>query len=362
MSYPSYPHGYMYPNEVAVGLTWLPVIVTYMLFISIASGSAILVGLGVLLNSGILRRLTPLLLMISLATGLVFLLGPLADLRRPERAVYIFLYPHVIPSEAYPGVSLIALMAGLMWPLLVILLVALWYLVLRRNMWGSIPARVVALALTLVGLVWSTYFALLLFTTISVLSTYNLAPLLPIESFVESVALASSIALLALVIHHRGVEASLARPLSFIVIAGGLTFIVLRFFGVFRLHVYLTGSPSMQIFMEAFSGLNILTLILSVISVLLAIHVYLRGSVISSTLLALTTLLWVLADRWLFAISLQSISKTMLALVPISLDIALWALESIAMVLIALFVYYVLYNWVIRTPTLKGESGGGGIG
>ena len=44
MSYPSYPHGYMYPNEVAVGLTWLPVIVTYMLFISIASGSAILVG------------------------------------------------------------------------------------------------------------------------------------------------------------------------------------------------------------------------------------------------------------------------------------------------------------------------------
>ena len=362
MSYSSYPHGYIYPNEMANGLVWLPIIVTYMLFTAVSSGSAILLGLGLLLNTGILRRLTPLLIMISLATGLVFLLGPLADLRRPERAFYLFLYPHIISSDTYPGVSLIAIMAVIMWPLLIILLIALWYLVLRRNMWGSIITRTIALILIPVGFVWSTYLATLLFTTYPVLTTYNLTPLLPIESFIESLALASSIALLALVIHYRGVEISLARSLSFIVIVGGFAFIVSRLYTIFRLDSYLTGSLSMQVFMEAFSGLNNLVLILALVSALLAIPVYMRASIISSILVSLTTLIWVVCDRWLFAINLQSVSKTMLALVPISIDIVSWALESISMVLLAIFIYYVLYNWFIKTPTLESEVVGGGVG
>jgi predicted membrane protein len=362
MSYPSYPYGYMYPNEVAVGLTWLPIIATYMLFVSIASGSAILLSLGVLLNIGFLRRLTPLLLMLSLATGLVYLLGPLADLRRPERAFYILVYPHLVPSDTYPGVSLIALMAGLMWPLLVILLVVLGYITLYRGMWGSIIAKILALALAFTGIVWSTYFAPLQFTTIPLLRVYNLTPLIPVELLLESIVLAGSIALLALLVHYRSLERSIAGILSQVILACGLAFIAFRIFQVFRLYTYMTGSPEVATFIDVFSTLNTVVLILAVLSSILAVHVHLRGSAISASLLALLSLLWVFVDRWLFSVNIQSISKTSLSVIPVSLDLASWALESTAMTLLALFVYYVLYTWVIREPLLKLEGSGGGVG
>jgi predicted membrane protein len=362
MSYPSYPYGYMYPNELAVGLTWLPIIATYMLFVSIASGSAILLSLGVLLNIGFLRRLTPLLLMLSLATGLVYLLGPLADLRRPERAFYILIYPHVIPSDTYPGVSLIALMAGLMWPLLVILLVVLGYITLYRGMWGSIIAKILALALAFTGIVWSTYFAPLQFTTIPLLRVHNLTPLIPVELLLESIVLAGSIALLALLVHYRSLERSITGILSQVILACSLAFIAFRIIQVFRLHAYMTGSPEVTTFIGVFSTLNTVVLILAVLSSILAVHVHLRGSAISASLLALLSLLWVFADRWLFSVNIQSISKTSLSVIPVSLDLASWALESTAMTLLALFVYYVLYTWVIREPLLKLEGSGGGVG
>jgi predicted membrane protein len=362
MSYPSYPYGYMYPNEVAVGLTWLPIIATYMLFVSIASGSAILLSLGVLLNIGFLRRLTPLLLMLSLATGLVYLLGPLADLRRPERAFYILVYPHLVPSDTYPGVSLIALMAGLMWPLLVILLVVLGYITLYRGMWGSIIAKILALALAFTGIVWSTYFAPLQFTTIPLLRVHNLTPLIPVELLLESIVLAGSITLLALLVHYRSLERSITGILSQVILACSLAFIAFRIFQVFRLYTYMTGSPEVATFIEVFSTLNTVVLILAVLSSIIAVHVHLRGSAISASLLALLSLLWVFVDRWLFSVNIQSISKTSLSVIPVSLDLASWALESTAMTLLALFVYYVLYTWVIREPLLKLEGSGGGVG
>ncbi len=364
MSYPSYPYDYMYPNEVVDGLVWLPIVATYMLFISLASGSAILVSLGVLFNVGVLRRLTPLLLMVSLASGLSFLLGPLADLRRPDRAIYIFIYPHVIPSEQYPGVSLIALMASFMWPLLVILLVATWYLALYKGLWDFFVTRIITLMLILVGLVLSTYPALLLFTALPILKIYNLIPLLPAEVLMESIALACSIALLTLIVHYRIAEASISRLLGLGVIVAGVIFVLLRFLEMFRLHAYLAGAPHIQIFLEVFTGLNIVTLILALISILLAVHVYFKGLKISSILLALVVLLWVFVDRWLLVVNIQSISKTLIAIIPVSLDLVSWALESIAMILLAMFIYYVLYTWVIKTPllTLKGEGGRGGVG
>ncbi len=362
MSYPSYPYGYMYPNEMAVGLTWLPIIATYMLFVSIASGSAILLSLGVLFNIGVLRRLTPLLLMVSLATGLVYLLGPLADLRRPERAFYIFIYPHVVPSDAYPGVSLIALMAGFMWPLLVILLMVLGYTTLYRGMWDSMIAKVLALALAFTGIVWSTYLAPLLFTTIPLLRVHNLVPLLPVEFLLESMLLASSIALLVILLHYRNLETSVAGILSQVILACSLAFIVFRILQVFRLYVYMTGSPETTVFLEAFSTLNTIVLILAILSSVLAAHAYLRRSAISTLLLAILSLLWIFIDRWLFAVNIQSISKTSLSVIPVSLDLVSWALESTAMTLLALFIYYVLYTWVIREPMLKLEGSGGGVG
>jgi hypothetical protein len=124
----------------------------------------------------------------------------------------------------------------------------------------------------------------------------------------------------------------------------------------------MTGSPEVATFIDVFSTLNTVVLILAVLSSILAVHVNLRGSAISASLLALLSLLWVFVDRWLFSVNIQSISKTSLSVIPVSLDLASWALESTAMTLLALFVYYVLYTWVIREPLLKLEGSGGGVG
>jgi hypothetical protein len=124
----------------------------------------------------------------------------------------------------------------------------------------------------------------------------------------------------------------------------------------------MTGSPEVTTFIDVFSTLNTVVLILAVLSSILAVHVNLRGSAISASLLALLSLLWVFVDRWLFSVNIQSISKTSLSVIPVSLDLASWALESTAMTLLALFVYYVLYTWVIREPLLKLEGSGGGVG
>jgi hypothetical protein len=124
----------------------------------------------------------------------------------------------------------------------------------------------------------------------------------------------------------------------------------------------MTGSPEVTTFIDVFSTLNTVVLVLAVLSSILAVHVNLRGSAISASLLALLSLLWVFVDRWLFSVNIQSISKTSLSVIPVSLDLASWALESTAMTLLALFVYYVLYTWVIREPLLKLEGSGGGVG
>jgi len=358
MSYPTYPNGYIYPNEVAVGLTWLPIIVTYMLLISIASGSALILSLGVLLNIGTLRRLTPLLLTLSLAVSLVYLLGPLADLRRPDRAFYILVSPHITPSDTYPGISLIALMAGVMWPLLIILLAAIGYITIYRGMWSSITTKVLALILAFVGMVWSMYFGLLLLTHIPLLAVLNLTPLLPVESLLESIALASSIALLALTAHYRSLEASTARILGQTIIACSLAFIALRLLQVFLLHAFKAGSPEITIFLNALSTLNTIALILAALSSIVALHLYYKSSTISSSLLAVLALLWVSSDRWLFTVNIQSISKTALSIIPASLDLAAWALETIGMALLALFLYYVIHTWIIKEPMLKVERSG----
>jgi predicted membrane protein len=110
----TYPLGYLYPNEFAQPLVWLPTLFTYSLLIS-GAGLLILALAAYLL--GRLKRATPLLLTLGLALFTVVLLGPLADLRNPDRAPLLFSHAQITPTETHPGVSLIALMGGVMWPL-----------------------------------------------------------------------------------------------------------------------------------------------------------------------------------------------------------------------------------------------------
>jgi predicted membrane protein len=110
----TYPLGYLYPNEFAQPLVWLPALFTYSLLIS---GAGLLTLALAAYLFGRLKRATPLLLTLGLALFTVVLLGPLADLRNPDRAFLLFSHAHITPTEAHPGVSLIALMGGVVWPL-----------------------------------------------------------------------------------------------------------------------------------------------------------------------------------------------------------------------------------------------------
>jgi len=352
MSYISYSYGYMYPNEMANGIVWLPIIATYILFVSIASGTAILLSIGVLFNVSVLRRLSPMFIMISLATAFVYLLGPLADLKRPDRAFYIFIYPHLTPSEMYPGVSLIALMASVMWPLLIILLIVLGYLILWRNMWNSLLTKILSLILIFVSLIWSTYFASLYFATIPVLRLNNLLPLLPVDLFLETMATAGAVGILAFIIHNRSLERSASKILSLTILICGSAFIILRFFQIFRLYTYLTGSPETSLFLNVFTPLNNVVFILALLSSVSAFYVYIKNSMISAFIMIITTILWSFYDKWLFAVDIQSISKTFLSIIPAELDLLSWSLESIAMILLSLFIYFILYTWVVKKPIL----------
>ncbi|MEM1570909.1 MAG: hypothetical protein QXS00_04785 [Pyrobaculum sp.] len=110
----TYPIGYLYPNEFAEPLVWLPVLFSYSLLIS-GADLLLLAFIAYLFNK--LKRTVPVLLVVGLAFYTVVLLGPLADLRNPDRAPLLFSHAQVIPTEAHPGVSLIALQGVVMWPL-----------------------------------------------------------------------------------------------------------------------------------------------------------------------------------------------------------------------------------------------------
>jgi len=110
----TYPLGYLYPNEFADPLVWLPTLFAYSLLIS---GADLLILALAAYLFGRLKRAIPLLLTLGLAFFTVVLLGPLADLRNPDRAPLLFSHAQISPTEAHPGTSLIALMGGVMWPL-----------------------------------------------------------------------------------------------------------------------------------------------------------------------------------------------------------------------------------------------------
>jgi len=110
----TYPLGYLYPNELAKPLVWSPALFTYAFIIS---GIELLILAFVAYLLGRLKKAIPLLLTIGLAFFTVVLLGPLSDLKNPDRAPLLFTNAHILPTETLPGVSLIALAGAVMWPL-----------------------------------------------------------------------------------------------------------------------------------------------------------------------------------------------------------------------------------------------------
>jgi predicted membrane protein len=215
----TYPLGYLYPNEFAQPLVWLPTLFAYSLLIS---GAALLILALAGYLFGRLKKAIPLLLTLGLAFFTVVLLGPLADLKAPDRAPLLFSHAQITPTEAHPGVSLIALMGAVVWPLAWVLaaLFTLLYFsypmhvkyVATRNplykvlsLGVSTPERYKALrpllkvlaALALIPLAfWAVYPATLFVMQTSLFIWQNWT-LLPAISFADTFVTATAAAILA---------------------------------------------------------------------------------------------------------------------------------------------------------------------
>lgn len=365
MSYPAYPGGYVYYNELVQGadygvIVWLPIIAVYMTLIAIASGSTIALAASILTGNRTLLRIAPILFAVSLSTSLVFLLGPLADLRRPDRFYMILLSPHILPSSTHPGVSVIALIATILWPLLIILLVITGLsagLTARFKVSMSpLTLKILAFILLLVAIAWSMYPSLLLFTTTPIPAFINYMPLLPIETLLESVVVGVSLASIPIILHRVNVEKDDLKLLTSIILLASGFFVILRLLGILRLRVHLAGGEEVRTLVEALEPLNTIVLLAGLVVFVLGLAGLRRPSSQVLAMVSLVAVAWVLLDRWMLVVNTQAVSRTGLAILPLEVTLGAWVLESIALVLLSMGVYTIL-TWLIVPVKVTGGEG-----
>ena len=351
MSYPTYPGGYIYPNELVQGaeygsVVWVPIIAVYMTLIAIASGSAMLLAIRTVIDIRVLKKLTPLLFIASLSASLVMLLGPLADLRRPDHFYKLLATPHIIPTAENPGVSPIALMAAVMWPLLLVLIVALGVLnnavpriKIHVSRWLAVSLSIALLA---VSAVWATYHSLLLYTSVARATFYNYLPLIPAEQLIQALVIASGVIAILAVAHRVELAGEEIRTLALIPLAGAGLYAFFRVSETFRIYIYTSGSEIGSTLVSALEPLNTLAIALAIVIAALSYISYRSGSIKTAAVSGLVSIAWVLGDRWLLTINIQSISRTGIAILPQAMASWIWVAESIALVLLFLFVYLLL--------------------
>ena len=366
----SYPWGYFYPNELVEGagygtIVWLPIIAVYMTMIALASGSFILLSLGSLLDNRFIARISPVLFSAGLALALVYLLGPLADLRRPDQFYRILTGPHILPSSSHPGISMIALIATVMWPLLLILAILLALatgLLPRFKVTLSKPVvKLIAFLLLIVAIVWSTYPALLLFTSVYVMTVYNFLPLLPLEAMLQSIAVGAGLAAALMTAHRLKAGGEEVRLLALFITAATGAYVFFRFVELLRLRVYTGGGGVAETLLEALEPYSTIVLVLALVIFALGALGIARPSRETLALAGILGILWVLVDRWVVVVNTQTVSRTLLAVIPAEISLGAWVLESIGMVLLSIGIYLVL-AWYIVPVRVEGAGAGGGSG
>ena len=129
--------GNVIPNEMAYdyllgGVNWGILLVFYTLYTGLVAGSYLVAFLSLGLKNERYHRVAGLSIILSLALILAAPLFPLAELRQPQRALSIFTRPHLFPSETYPGVSPISLLA-VVYPLLLVVTIILAVTVFRAR-------------------------------------------------------------------------------------------------------------------------------------------------------------------------------------------------------------------------------------
>ncbi|MEM4970189.1 MAG: hypothetical protein QXE01_02925 [Sulfolobales archaeon] len=372
-SWPSYPEGYAYPNEFVEPIIWKPVIVGYTLLIAIASGLAIITSLAVILRHKPLLRYVPLMNILGVSAYLVLLLGPLADLRRPDHAIQIFLSPHILPTSSTPGIAPIAIFA-LLWPVTFIVFSLTTLLILSGDLYskGGLRrllalglkseadyekyygvARIAAVLLLILGLVWAMYFPGLLFTAEAKLQLYNIYPLLPITYLLGSLIAAIFITSIASALIRIPLSTSLATILA----ASAFASIAVKLIEYFRISVMLSGMPVVSSLINVSEPLIAISIALLVSSMIIALYSMKKASTLP--LASAIGFLAVIIDRWIYAVTIQQVSKTGFAIFPAHIDLV----EELPIIsLFALFIgiaFIISLILPLRSVVLEKLGGGG---
>ncbi len=351
---------YYFPNEAAEPLLWHPVLFTYTLLIS---GADLLILTALAYLSGSLRKAIPLMTMMGIGFFAVVLLGPLADLRSPQRAWLIFGNPHIAATAQNPGISLIAIQ-GIAWVVALILalvfavstfsyysyqasisakgLRAAFYRVFslgvstkERYAVAEKVAKGVAIAMLVPLVMWGIYPASMLLA-----QTWNPVwrnwSLLPVVYFADTFVVATALFLLFYFFWRgRNLERDVVVPVLKIHAAGSISVAALT--GL-QLAVWGFWSPSFAEMTAPLHTLMYLVIIVMLLSFLLSL-----ASIrypLTSLAVSVVALVGTFANKWNILINAQLISKTGLAFFEAELH-GLWWLETLAPVAagVALFLF-----------------------
>ncbi len=355
------PLEYYFPNEAADPLLWHPVLFAYTLLIS---GADLLILTSLAYLSGSLRKAVPLMTMMGIGFFAVVLLGPLADLRSPQRAWLIFANPHIVATAQNPGISLITLQS-ILWAFALILALvfaittfsyysyqasigakgfrATFYRVFSlgvttKERYSAVEkvAKAVAVVMLFPLVMWGIYPASMLLT-----QTWNPVwrnwPLLPVVYFADSFVIATALFLLFYFFWRgRKLERDVVVPVLKIHAAGSISVSALT--GL-QLAIWSLWSPMFDEMTAPLIPLMYLVIGMMMLSFFISLAAIRYP--LASLAVSVIALMGAFANKWNILINAQLVSKTGLAFFEAELH-GLWWLETIAPLAAGIVVFLVL--------------------
>ena len=352
---------YYFPNEAAEPLLWHPVLFAYTLLVS---GADLLILAALAYLSGSLRRAIPLMTMLGIAFFAVVLAGPLADLRSPQRAYFIFANPHIVPTSTNPGISLIAFQS-IAW-LIALTLSALFALftfsyyshqaslsstgfkrslyrffslgVTTAEKYGTLEkiAKVIAVLMLPFLVLWGIYPS-----SMFLMQTWNPAwrswALLPVTYFADTFVVATALFMLVYFFwRYRALEREVVVPVLKIHAAGSISVAALT---ALQMAVWWFWSPSTAEMVTPITPLMYVVITLLMLSFSLSfIAIRYHAAILAVSLVAMAG---TFTNKWNIIVSAQLISKTGLAFLEAELE-ASWILETISPVALGVVVFVIL--------------------
>ncbi len=335
----TYPFGYVYFNE---NLVWQPVAFAYSFLIS---GAELFLLAAIAYFSRRMTEWIPIFLITGLSFFSVVLLGPLADSLEPHRAWRVMLTPHLFSTEKYPGISVMALYGGFLWPLTFILgaLATFIYMSNKNPKYSFLKAdeakyeklspylKIIFIALLPLSLMWSIYPSTLIVNQTWIWSWRNWG-MLPALFFIETFS-ATAFAMIVGSLFKKKHDNLLLFIHSLAAFAVAFLLIIQMIFWSFQVKDT-TFSAIYSLY-----PLFILTFFIFIITGVLSIKAMNNDK--SLTVINTLALVGVVINKWNIIINGQLISRTGMGKIDLHLH-GWWFFETLAPIAMGIIVFLIL--------------------